>query len=41
MAFGGRRAKPAKPEWLLVAGVKPRPKPLHRRAKPAKPHGFI
>ena len=23
------------------AGVKPRPKPLHRRAKPAKPDGFI
>ena len=23
------------------AGVKPGPKPLHRRVKPAKPNGFI
>ena len=23
------------------AGIKPRPKPLHRRVKPAKPDGFI
>ena len=35
MAFGGRRAKPAKPEWLLVAGVQNQQSRSKTKAKTA------